>query len=301
MICAYYNKWIPLEQIRVDCGVSRDGANAKNLLVAARSYGFTAKGYRYEPDDLKKHGKFPCIIHWNFNHFVVLDGFKGKKAVINDPAKGTYTVSMEIFDKSFTGICLMFEPNENFVPSGKRKSVLSFAVKRLNGAKVAVVFVVFTTLISALIGVITPAFSRIFMDRLLTHESPDWFYPFLIALSAMSALQLVISALETYYSKISLQQAALAFPIVVFAHKLENNTRKVMDISECVVKDDGKLEYRSLYRYHITSNEYQDGVFHITGEFVKENTPSETLREKLLRGGVPQSVLNKFMGREESK
>ena len=200
MICAYYNKWIPLEQIRVDCGVSRDVANAKNLLVAARSYGFTAKGYRYEPDDLKKNGKFPCIIHWNFNHFVVLDGFKGKKAVINDPAKGTYTVSMETFDKSFTGICLMFEPNENFVPSGKRKSVLSFAVKRLSGAKVAVAFVVFTTLISALIGVITPAFSRIFMDRLLTHENPDWFYPFLIALSAMSALQLVISALETYYS-----------------------------------------------------------------------------------------------------
>lgn len=200
MICAYYNKWIPLEQIRVDCGVSRDGANAKNLLVAARSYGFTAKGYRYEPDDLKKNGKFPCIIHWNFNHFVVLDGFKGKKAVINDPAKGNYTVSMETFDKSFTGICLMFEPSESFVPSGKRKSVFSFAVKRLSGAKVAVAFVVFTTLISALIGVITPAFSRIFMDRLLTHESPDWFYPFLIALSAMSALQLVISALETYYS-----------------------------------------------------------------------------------------------------
>ena len=200
MICAYYNKWIPLEQIRVDCGVSRDGANAKNLLVAARSYGFTAKGYRYEPDDLKKNGKFPCIIHWNFNHFVVLDGFKGKKAVINDPAKGNYTVSMETFDKSFTGICLMFEPNENFVPSGKRKSVLSFAVKRLSGAKVAVVFVVFMTLIAALIGVITPAFSRIFMDRLLTHENPDWFYPFLVSLSAMSALQLVISALETYYS-----------------------------------------------------------------------------------------------------
>lgn len=200
MVCAYYNKWIPLEQIRVDCGVSRDGANAKNLLVAARSYGFTAKGYRYEPDDLKKNGTFPCIIHWNFNHFVVLDGFKGKKAVINDPAKGNYTVSMETFDKSFTGICLMFEPNENFVPSGKRKSVLSFAVKRLSGAKVAVAFVVFTTLISALIGVITPAFSRIFMDRLLTHENPDWFYPFLVSLSAMSALQLVISALETYYS-----------------------------------------------------------------------------------------------------
>ncbi len=200
MVCAYYDKWIPLEQLRVDCGVSRDGANAKNLLVAARSYGFTAKGYRYEPEDLKKYGKFPCIIHWNFNHFVVLNGFRGNKAVLNDPAKGTYSVSMETFDKSFTGICLMFEPKEDFVPSGKRRSVLAFAASRLKGAKTAVAFVVFTTLISALIGIITPAFSRIFMDRLLTKESPEWFYPFLIALVGMSVLQLVISALEVYYS-----------------------------------------------------------------------------------------------------
>lgn len=200
MVCAYYEKWIPLEQIRLDCGVSRDGANAKNLLVAARSYGFTAKGYRYEPEDLRRLGKFPCIIHWNFNHFVVLDGFRGNKAYLNDPAKGSYSVSMETFDNSFTGICLIFEPNETFAPSGKQKSVFSFAMSRLKGARTAVVFVVLTTLISALIGVISPAFSRIFMDRLLTHESPDWFYPFMIALSVMSALQLLISALEAYYS-----------------------------------------------------------------------------------------------------
>ena len=199
MICAYYEKWIPLEQIRVDCGVSRDGANAKNLLVAARSYGFIAKGYRYEPEDLKKQGKFPCIIHWNFNHFVVLDGFKGNKAYLSDPAKGSYSVPMETFDNSFTGICLIFEPNENFEPSGKRKSVFSFAASRLKGAKTAVAFVILTTLISALIGIIMPAFPRIFMDRLLTKESPEWFYPFVIALAVMSALQLIISALETYY------------------------------------------------------------------------------------------------------
>ena len=90
MICAYYEKWIPLEQIRIDCGVSRDGSNARNMLVAARSYGLVAKGYRYDIDGLKKNGKFPCIIHWNFNHFVVLNGFKNNKVEINDPAKGTY-------------------------------------------------------------------------------------------------------------------------------------------------------------------------------------------------------------------
>ena len=95
----------------LECGAaSLTMIHAKNVLKAARSYGLIAKGYRYEPEDLKKNGKFPCIIHWNFNHFLVLCGFRGNKAVLNDPAKGTYSVSMETFDKSFTGICLMFEP-----------------------------------------------------------------------------------------------------------------------------------------------------------------------------------------------
>ena len=196
MILAYYGKWIPLEQVRADCGVSRDGSNAKNVLKAARSYGLTAKGYRYEPEQLKENGKFPCIIHWNFNHFVVLCGFKGNKAVLNDPAKGTYAVPMETFDNSFTGICLMFEPGESFEPSGKPKSVLSFARKRLVGAGAAMAFVVLTTVISSLIGVIQPAFSRIFMDRLLTRQNPEWFYPFLGALALLYVAQLVVAFVE---------------------------------------------------------------------------------------------------------
>ena len=114
MILAYYGKWIPLEQVRADCGVSRDGSNAKNMLRAARGYGLVAQGYRYETKELQKNGKFPCIVHWNFNHFVVLNGFKGNKAILNDPARGTYSISIVSFDKSFTGICLMFEPSESF-------------------------------------------------------------------------------------------------------------------------------------------------------------------------------------------
>ena len=200
MVMAYYRKWIPLEQVREDCGVSRDGSNARNVLIAARSYGFIAKGYRLEPDELKKEGKFPCIIHWNFNHFVVLDGFKGNKAIINDPAGGTKSVSMEEFDNAFTGICLIIEPGENFEPSGKPKSVLKFARNRLNGAGTAVAFVVVCSLISALMGVIQPGFSRVFYDRLLTKENPDWFMPFTIALAAISAVQIIVSAVEAVYS-----------------------------------------------------------------------------------------------------
>lgn len=200
MILAYYGKWIPLEQVRLDCGVSRDGSNAKNILRAARSYGLSAKGYRYEPEVLKKEGRFPCIIHWNFNHFVVLNGFRGNKAILNDPAKGTYTVPMSTFDESFTGICLILEPNENFVPEGKPQSMLAYAKKRLVGAGAAIVFVILTAVITSLLGIITPAFSRIFLDRLLTGENPDWLMPFTLALAGISVVQLVVAWIQAVYS-----------------------------------------------------------------------------------------------------
>ncbi|MCM1135213.1 MAG: NHLP family bacteriocin export ABC transporter peptidase/permease/ATPase subunit [Clostridium sp.] len=200
MILAYYGKWIPLEQVREDCGVSRDGSNAKNVVRAARAYGLTAKGYRLEPEDLKKNGKFPCIIHWNFNHFLVLCGFKGNKAVLNDPAKGGYQISMETFDQAYTGICLLFEPGESFVPEGKPKSMIKFARERMRGAGGAVAFVVLTTIVASLLGVIRPAFSRIFLDRLLTGKNPGWVFPFLIGLSALALVQLIVAWVQAVYS-----------------------------------------------------------------------------------------------------
>ena len=200
MVMAYYEKWVPLAQVRVDCGVSRDGSKAKNMLRAARSYGFIAKGFRCEPQALQKDGGFPCIIHWNFNHFVVLNGFKRGKAIINDPARGTCTVSMEEFDRSFTGICLKFEPGESFEPGGKPKSMWSFAAKRLKGTGTAIAFVVLSSMIAVLLNVIRPGFSRIFMDRLLTGENPSWFYPLLIGLTFVSIIQILGSAINAIYS-----------------------------------------------------------------------------------------------------
>lgn len=200
MILAYYGKWLPLEQIRADCGVSRDGSNALNVMKAARHYGLEAKGYRYEPETLRESGVFPCIIHWNFNHFVVLDGFKNNKAYLNDPARGTYSVSMEAFDEAFTGICLQFEPSERFEPSGKPKSMLSFAKKRLEGTRAAVVFTALTGVIAALMGVINPAFSRVFLDRLLTQQNPSWTIPFLLILGGFNLIQIIMSALQSVYS-----------------------------------------------------------------------------------------------------
>ncbi len=200
MVMAYYQKWVPLEQVRLDCGVSRDGSNARNVLLAAESYGFEASGYRMSMEAIREDAIYPCIIHWNFNHFVVLCGFKGNKAVINDPARGTVKVSMEEFDQAFTGIVLAAVPGDDFEPSGKRASTLEFASRRLKGAGAAVAFVTLLSLITYLFGVINPVMTRIFMDHLLTGKNPEWFYPFIILLSGLCVVQLVTQWTQTIYS-----------------------------------------------------------------------------------------------------
>ena len=200
MVLAYYNKWIPLEQVRYDCGVSRDGSNAKNIMIAARNYGLSAQGYRFEPEELKSDGEFPCIIFWEFNHFVVLDGFKRGKAVINDPARGVVEVSMEDFDNSFTGICILLEPTDSFQPGGHKKSILDFAGKQLKGTGAVMTFTVIVSLITALLGVINPVFSKVFFDRLLVGRNPDWVDPFFMFLIMFAIIQIVLSGMQAVYN-----------------------------------------------------------------------------------------------------
>jgi len=200
MVFAYYGKWVPLEQVRSDCGVSRDGSNARNVLKAARNYGLEASGYRYEPEDLKKEGHFPCIVHWEFNHFIVVNGIKGNKVYVNDPARGSVTMTMEQFDGGFTGVCLMFSPTEAFEPGGKQKSMIEFAKERLSGAETAVVFVVLTTIIGSLAAIIQSGFLRVFMDYLLPGYNPEWVMPFLLALTGLSILQIAAAWIQAVYS-----------------------------------------------------------------------------------------------------
>ena len=200
MILAYYGKWVPLEQVRKDCGVSRDGSNAVNILRAARNYGFEADGYSVEPEVLRDEGEFPCIVHWEFNHFVVVNGFKGDKVYLNDPAKGTYTVSFERFDEAFTGVCLLMKPGEHFEPSGKKKTVWDFASKRMKGAKTALWFMTITTLIASLTGILSSAFSRIFLDELLGGDEQQILVPFLVGLSVVALIQIAAAWIQAIYS-----------------------------------------------------------------------------------------------------
>jgi ABC-type bacteriocin/lantibiotic exporter with double-glycine peptidase domain len=173
MVLAHYGKWMPLEKVRSDCGVSRDGSKAGNVVKAARSYGMEAKGFRKEPEDLRNI-PLPAIIHWNFNHFVVLCGFTKKKAIINDPAKGKVEVPLEEFDKAYTGVVLTFAPTEAFAKEGRAPSVLAFAAKRLRGMTAAFLFVMLASIVGAVLSMTAPIYSRFFMDRILSGNAPEY-------------------------------------------------------------------------------------------------------------------------------
>ena len=200
MILAYYGKWVPLEQVRSDCGVSRDGSKAGKIVKAARNYNLEANGWKYSVKDLQTKATFPCIIFWNNNHFVVLDGFQGNYAVINDPARGKTKYTIDAFRKSYSGVCLCFAPTEAFEPGGKPKSILQFAGKRLKGAKAMAAFIFLTTVINSLLEIIQPGFSRVFVDRLLTHQNPDWLVPFMIGICGFTAVQIIVQMLNQLYA-----------------------------------------------------------------------------------------------------
>lgn len=196
MILAYHGKWVPLEKVRVACGVSRDGSTAASLLQAARNYGCETKANQFSIDQLKERADLPCILHWNFNHFVVLNGFKGDFAVINDPAKGIQKVSMKDFDEAFTGICLEMVPGEAFVPGGRPASVWSFVMSRIESSKKALLMLMLVGALTALTSILTPLFSKIFIDYILIDGNTDWLMPLLSAMGALAFYTVILFSVK---------------------------------------------------------------------------------------------------------
>ena len=199
MILAYYGKWVPLERVRADCGVSRDGSKASNILKAARNYGLAAKGMTFSTEALRRKAPFPCIVFWNFNHFVVLDGFRGKYAHINDPARGQLKVPIDEFDKSFTGVVLVFEKTDAFEEGGQRPDTLKYARKRLEGLGPAIAFVMLTAAITSLVAIINTSLGQVFMDRILIGDNQGWLMPLLGIMLALALVTGVVSILNAVY------------------------------------------------------------------------------------------------------
>lgn len=212
MILGYYHKYVSLELLRVECGVSRDGTKATNLIKAAKKFGLDASGYKVEIETLKEVD-LPAIIFWNFNHYVVFEGFKGKQAVINDPAVGRRYVAPEEFSDSFTGVVLCFEKTDEFKPSGEKPAIWPRLRKRLSGLGSILTYLSILSILLFIPGFVYPSFSRIFIDQIVVKNSMGLLKPLLLAMSITAVINILMSFLKDrvlirFQSRLSLSSAS---------------------------------------------------------------------------------------------
>ncbi|MFC9819523.1 NHLP family bacteriocin export ABC transporter peptidase/permease/ATPase subunit [Streptomyces erythrochromogenes] len=203
MVLGHHGRFVPLEELRIACGVSRDGSRASNLLKAARGYGLKAKGMQMDLAALAEV-RGPAVLFWEFNHYVVYEGtarrFGRRGVYVNDPGKGRRFVPMDEFDTSFTGVVLTFEPGGGFRRGGRRPGVLGTMPARLRGTSGTMAAAVVSSLLLVAVGASVPALSRTYIDMFLIGQQTS----LLGVLFASMAVALVLTATLT-----ALQQANL--------------------------------------------------------------------------------------------
>ncbi len=198
IILGYYRRIAPLAELRRECGVSRDGSKASNVLKAARNYGMEAKGYKRELASLQEI-KPPLIVFWNFNHFLVVEGFGKERVYLNDPATGPRSVSVQEFDEAYTGVVLVLEPGKEFKKGGRKPNLILSLLDRLRSSTAAIIYCLIAGLLLVIPGLAIPAFNQIFIDNIVIDLRAEWMRPLLIAMGVTVVLQIGLTFLQKRY------------------------------------------------------------------------------------------------------
>ena len=196
MILGYYGKTVSLEKIRTDCGVSRDGVKATHIFKAAEKYGLKGKGYKMELSALKLLTA-PVILFWNCNHYVVFEGFKGKKACINDPAAGRRLVDADEFTEAYTGVVLALEKTENFSTDGEKLGFWAKLKRNVSGVRTVFLFLCVLSFLFLIPALVYPAFSRFFVDTILIKDSINLLRPLIAAMMITAIFSTILSVIKS--------------------------------------------------------------------------------------------------------
>ncbi len=195
MILAYHGRRVPLEELRVACGVTRDGSTAGNVVRAARAYGLTATGYRRDVSDLEDM-PLPFVIFWQFNHFLVVEGFSKRGVHLNDPATGRRVVDDEEFDRSYTGVAIAFEPAPGFEAESRTSAAFGSILKYLAVTRPAIAYAFGCGLALIVPGLLVPAFVRVFVDNVLLAGDRSFVPIVVVGILVTLALQVAVLELQ---------------------------------------------------------------------------------------------------------
>lgn len=198
IVLEHHGSYVPLSQLRLDCGVSRDGSKASNMVRAARRYGLSARGFRKEPHELREL-PLPMIVHWNLNHFLVVEGWSASQVYLNDPATGPRAVSHAEFDQSFTGVVLTLEPEADYERTGARPALLPSLLSRARGAGRSIAFVALSGLLLVIPGLLVPVFGKVFVDDVLVGGKRDWLLGLIGGMALTAVLRAALTALQRTY------------------------------------------------------------------------------------------------------
>ncbi|MEG4520279.1 MULTISPECIES: NHLP family bacteriocin export ABC transporter peptidase/permease/ATPase subunit [unclassified Microcoleus] len=198
IILSYWEHPVPLAQLRSECGVSRDGSKASNILKAARIYGLDAKGFKKTVEELKTVPP-PFIVFWNFNHFLVVEGMKKQRVYLNDPASGPRTVSLEEFKSAYTGVVLTFQAGPEFKKGGKKPSIASALDSRLQSSRWAIAFCLIAGLLLTVPRLAGAAFTQIFVDEILVENRHEWLRPLILGMLLAAAVQGLLARMRLFY------------------------------------------------------------------------------------------------------
>ena len=199
IILAYYDRIVPLAELRIECGVSRDGSKASNLILAARRYGMVAEGFKVEHLEQLKELSLPFIVFWKFNHFLVVEGFSKHWVFLNDPATGPRRMSWEEFDEGFTGVVLVMELGPDFHQGGRKPSVIGALIDRLRGSVGAILYCILAGFLLVLPGLAIPVFSQVFVDEILVENRTEWLRPLILGMIITTIFQGILTLLRLRY------------------------------------------------------------------------------------------------------
>lgn len=198
IILGHFGKFVPLEKLRIACGVSRDGLKATNIIKAAKEYGLESKGYAKSIEKLMQI-KTPAIIFWNFNHFLVLEGFTKNKVYLSDPAQGRYTVTHQEFDDAYTGVVLTFETTEKFEKGNEKRGLMASLASRIKYSKQSIFFIILASLFLVIPGLVIPSFLKVFIDKYLVNNFSGFVMPLLLIMAGILIVNSVLVYIQQYF------------------------------------------------------------------------------------------------------